>query len=216
VLIIGLTGAKSAGKTTAWNIIKERFPGAYEITLAKKLKDVCSLVSEVPRDWFDRQDRKEEFLDMPFYLSLERLLTIMSHYGADQVGLSSLRPHIGKVLFTPRQIAQYIGTEVLRAWYPDVHCDHALQSFLQSQASIGVITDIRFKSEVDFFRNRYPNEMSLLYIKNSEAEAKSETDSHASEKGFLQIKSQAYRIVNESSIDNLKQQIYNLLNQLGV
>lgn len=175
-IVIGLIGAKGAGKTTAFDVIKDEL-GVQEITLAAKLKDTCSKVFSVPRDHFDSHAFKEKDLDTPVNLNPLNLVQIFKEYDLKVDFNKYLRSHIGKILYTPRQIAQYVGTEVLRAYSPDIHCDWACKAITQE---VGVVTDMRFPNEFDYFYNNFTNFYSI-YVQNTGAEIKASKDSHASE-----------------------------------
>lgn len=217
--VIGLIGAKAAGKTTAAKIMRDLGLHIIEITLADKLKNVCAEVFEVPRDWFDFHNFKEKELEVPRYLTREILIQIFTSYDllTNPDFSKYLRPHIGKVLFTPRQIAQYVGTEVLRSVDPDIHCTSAVKAAAgttYTEESISVITDMRFPNEFEFFKKS--DEFYPIYIKNTAAEGVSGGDAHASEAHLKTLALKANKVENESSLEIFKKNLQNLLINLGV
>ncbi len=208
-MVIGLIGAKGAGKTTAFEVIKE-LGDVQEITLASKLKDVCSQVFNIPRFHFDSHKYKEKELANPVYLDATAVMDLFAEYdinpgkmeGASEGTVRAfydeyVRPHVGKVLHTPRQVAQYVGTEVLRAYKDDIHCTAAVAGVSKS---VGVVTDLRFPNEMAFFSSRYPNFIPV-YIANMKAEIAAGSDTHASEAHLKDLAAQAdFKITNNDSI----------------
>lgn len=206
-IVIGLIGAKGAGKTTAYEVIQAELD-VQEITLAAKLKDVSAEVTGIDRNWFDSHRFKEVDLNDPVFLTAPLLEKIWQLYG---VGTKApgffdkfVRPHVGQLLHTPRQIAQYVGTEVLRAYEPDIHCLEAAKAITKT---IGVVTDMRFPNEYDFFRKNYPR-FHTLYIQNNGAEIHAGKDTHASEAYLKDLARKAdVTVINDSSIKAFQEKV---------
>lgn len=216
--IIGLTGVKGSGKTTAFGILQELAAQAglgtvTEITLANRLKVACSLAFDIPRDHFDNPAVKEKELASPVYLDDENLLKVLSHFRATYDYDKHIRPHVGKVLHSPRKVAQYIGTEVLRAVDEWIHCNGAVQDLPQD--GLFVVTDMRFWNEFNFFADNKEIEFYPVYVANSKAETLAGTDSHASEKYVLEIAQRCQRIDNNGSLAELKAQLQTLLTKVS-
>lgn len=204
--VIALTGVKFSGKTTAFEYIRSLRPDVIEITLAGKLKDVCATVFDIPRDYFDRPDVKEKEMDTLVELETENLQAIFEHFdGYEIVFDKHIRPHIGKVLHTPRQVAQYVGTEVLRTVDPDVHCRHATRG--KPQDGIFVVTDMRFPNEFDFFAVDKTCQFHPFYIKNTGAECKAGDDPHPSESHIKDLAKRCTTIDNDSTVQEFYKRI---------
>lgn len=72
----------------------------------------------------------------------------------------------GTVLTSPRHIAQFVGTDLLRNCIdPDIHLKIAAGKMNSSK--INVVSDIRFKNEYDFFEKTIPGFFSM-YINRPE------------------------------------------------
>ena len=197
-LFVGFTGVKESGKTTAFEAIKKKYPQVEEVMLAKKLKDTCAEVLGIPRNYFDDQAFKEVLLDNPVYLSEDLVKGLYESYDLTVDYEQFVRPHIGKLLHTPREAAQYVGTEVLRAVDPDIHCNAAIK--FVPDAPVYIVTDMRFWNEFDFFNGNSEIEFSSFYIQNNKAEAKLGPNPHASEKFVLEIgKKCEYKIANDGT-----------------
>lgn len=197
-IIFSLIGAKGAGKTTAFNAITEVL-SVTEITFAKKLKDVSSKVLNIPRNYFDDQDLKEKELETPVYLNWDILDSIFFCFGVEVDYNKYIRPHIGKVLYTPRQIAQYIGTEVLRKFDINIHCIGALEDAKTLNNKVGVVTDMRFPNEFEYFKNQNIKFVPI-YIKNRTAEVIAAKDPHPSEAHIQELGAKASYVVDNGFI----------------
>lgn len=209
-IIIGLIGAKGSGKTTAFNAMKDAYPEIVELTLAGKLKDVCSQVFGIPREYFDSHNFKEKELDNPVYLTIGQLQNIFEAYDANPNYDTYLRPHVGKILLTPRQIAQYVGTEVLRTISHDIHCEFCVKG---KTGRIGVVTDIRFPNELAYFKSNYVN-FYPLYIKNTGAELAASQDGHRSESYYGELSAQALIFSADDTLEELKKKAVRTLRDI--
>jgi hypothetical protein len=217
MIVFGLIGAKGAGKTTAFKIMKELNPEIVEITLAKKLKETCANIFELPFEIFDDPKLKEKTLDIPIYLSRDSIEAILISFGQVLNFNAYIRHHIGKIFTTPRKAMQYIGTEILRSIDENIHCEQASENINGKKSA--VVTDIRFPSEAKFFQKNY-NDFLMLYIKNTHAEMAAQVDNHASERHLETLKKGALIIENETSIDafekNIKSTLKIFLDSKGV
>lgn len=214
-VIIGLVGAKGAGKTTAFKFIQAADDDAVEITLAAKLKDVCAQVFDIPRFHFDSHDFKEVELSNPAYMQADMVKSIFQKYDSLEGNEDKVRKHVGKILFTPRQIAQYVGTEVLRDLHPDIHCQAALKAADLTTTSLGIVTDLRFPNEFEFF-NKTAELFVPIYIKNTKAESYAAGDTHASEAYLFDLAKKSTKVDNESTIEDFQANLYKTLYALGV
>ena len=192
-ILIGLCGAKGSGKTTAFNAIKKVNNEISEITLANKLKNVCSEVFEIPRNHFDSHKYKEKELNNKIALDRDSVIRIFNAYEL-HVPDEIVDSHIGKILTTPRHIAQYVGTEVLRSIYNHIHCDVAIKNV---KSDIAIVTDLRFPDEIVFFKAHAPNFIPI-YIKNVYAESLAGNDQHESERHLYKLAQECpYVLVND-------------------
>lgn len=213
--IIGLTGVKTSGKSTAASIIKDVLgKEVEEMALADKLKNVCSEVFGIPRVFFDDQSLKEKDLENgPVKLSNYDISMVLEkyniHYSSREI--DSKYDVIGMKLKTPRKIAQIVGTEVLRkAGGEDIHCDS-----LDIKSKITIISDVRFGNEFDYFYNSN-NLFIPLYIKRDSAEKNVTEKSHASEKDIFNFTNRCIKIDNNKGIEELKTQIHNLFKEVNI
>ena len=160
--IIALCGFKQSGKSTAFDIIKNQNMGKVvkEAAFANRLKEVCSQVFSIPRNHFDDQEIKEVPFLNNIIMTKEAAIKILELYNMDKkvdgmVLADFIRNFKEKEMRTPRGIAQYIGTEFLRALRSDIHCE-TLNDIMKEQeetVDIFVVTDCRFLNEIEYFKN---------------------------------------------------------------
>lgn len=130
MILIGLTGLIGSGKNTVANLLKTH--GFEQDSYANSLKDVVASLFNWPRHLLEgdtdesRQWREE-----------------VDHWWARKLKIPN---------FTPRYAIQYVGTEVIRN---NLHTDmwmFNLESRLQNRTGNLVITDCRFRNEVDLIK----------------------------------------------------------------
>ena len=204
--IIGLVGPKQAGKTTVFDLLSS-MTLTNEVMLAGHLKDVCSSVFKVDRECFDLQGMKECPLEIPALLTERVLNDIIDAYqyplGMRRSQFNDCFKQVGRLMRTPREIAQIVGTDVLRAADPSIHLRMAELRFDPNRTN--VVTDLRFPNELAWV-NSLRGE--TWYIYRPEADLAAEEASHISEKGVPTMKGQCTRIIkNVSTIEYLTDQI---------
>lgn len=218
-VIIGLSGVKTSGKSTAADMIKELIPTAQEAALADKLKNTSSEVFGVPREYFDKQDLKElAFSDGAKELTSDAIDAILRSFGIvmSKKQIELTYNIIGMKLETPRKIAQIVGTEVLRAaGDEDIHCKN-----VKLNDGVTVISDLRFPNEFNYFSDLSSTDNQIifvpLYIQRDEAEQYVTEDSHPSEKCVFEFSGNCQKINNNGSLEDTRKQIVNVLNERGL
>lgn len=145
--VIGLTGFAKSGKSTAAEILKSL--GGQEVAFAKHLKDVCSVVFGVPRGHFDDQAFKETKLDFARIITNSDIERILNYFEVPSRFIpEAMLKHYLVEMTTPRHIAQYIGTEVLRTIDQDIHIKMAFKLNANSSAQFLICSDMRFDNEL--------------------------------------------------------------------
>ena len=138
--IIGLIGAKGAGKTTAYNIIGDMVL-TNEIMIARKLKTVCADVLCIPEEMFADPIIKERPFEMAHILTTIDLGYILRKFNLLGHLPMVIAKHNGTVLLSPRHAAQYIGTEILRDIDHRVHVRGAISGI--DTGRFNVVTEDR-------------------------------------------------------------------------
>jgi hypothetical protein len=214
-IVIGLVGVKTSGKSTAANIIKNILgENVIESALADKLKKASSEVFGVPRWAFDSQLLKERQFIFPRTLGRNEIESVLSMFGitpTDEL-MSRYSKVTGMELNSPRQIAQIVGTEILRnAGDEDIHCKNVNLS-----DKITIISDIRFPNEFSYFKNLSNAYFLPFYIQRDEAENKITPDSHSSETSVFMFRDKCIKINNNDGLQDLEKQIKSHLRCTGL
>ena len=199
MVIIGLIGSRGAGKTTVYNIINRLTP-TNEIMIAKKLKSVCADVLCIPESDLNDPAVKEIPFAEPHILTaidLEYILRKFDIYGHLPMAVAK---HAGRPLLSPRDAAQYVGTEIVRDIDHQIHVKAAMGYAMDG--ILNVVTDIRFLNEYLAFSDKYPT-FELWYVKRDVAEAAAANDTHPSELGINLLRRYANKIIdnNGSMVD---------------
>ena len=202
--IIGLIGSRGAGKTTAYNIISRLMP-TNEIMIARKLKTVCADILCIPESDLNDPAVKEIPFAEPHILTtidLEYILRKFDIYGHLPMAVAK---HAGRGLKSPRDAAQYVGTEVVRDIDHQIHMKTAMRDAMDG--ILNVVTDIRFLNEYLAFSDAYPD-FELWYIKRDVAESNAAADTHPSERGINLLRRYANRVIeNNGTIAGLQSAI---------
>jgi len=179
-LVLGFSGKKQSGKSTACQIIRSYNQNMIEVSLASKLKETCARVFDIELKSFDCNIRKEMELCDPIVLKSYHILNILeSYFDSYQISQDFLNKHEGKILISRRHILQYVGTEILRSIDNEVHTKALWKKMQMSPEAIFVISDIRFPNEYSFFKDKLGDKFQCYYVKRNEAESK--VDGHSSE-----------------------------------
>jgi dephospho-CoA kinase len=221
--VIGLVGVKASGKTTTTSILKDLISKktqdtVKEVALADKLKDVCSSAFNIPRNTFDCQKYKE----IPF--SIFNLKTTLEKHHIEYICKEFSREEeyrkadfskiIGTQLTSARNIAQIVGTEVLRSLGDeDIHCKS-----ISMDADINIISDIRFPNEYEYFKKLEEQEsirFHPLYVYRKKAENEIDLEnSHGSETSVFLIKDRCLQIDNNGTLEDLRKNIEYIVKEM--
>lgn len=201
-IIIAFAGYKGSGKTTAFEIVKNKYSEVYEVTLAKHLKTVLSQVFEIPINYFKDPNLKDLELENEVYLEKEQIASVIKAFNKEPIYDTQVRPFMGKVLYTPRTLMQFIGTEILHKIDPLIHTKYAVSNMPDSGTVI--VTDIRFYKEFLYFEENFKKEFNLFYINNLNAETLAYKDKHSSEKELDFFKSRGIYIDNNGYLEDFK------------
>lgn len=198
IKIFGLVGFAKAGKSTFLDIFKKEF-GAEEVMLANHLKNTSSDVFLIPRSHFDDQSIKEVPFKTPIELTSGHILDICRRFDiSEDVAMSSLAmKHVGTMLTSPRHIAQYIGSELLRSLDSDIHIKTAIRKMNESSSEIFVVSDIRFMNELEAF-SKYDNFTSVA-IKRDAVAPKDLKKVHQSEAAIPSIQERCNFILENNT-----------------
>lgn len=200
-MIIGITGVKNSGKSTAAKLIREIFGsyGSEEVMLANKLKDLCCEFYNITRQQLEDREVKEGVCGERT-LSPEEIRNIFNRFRVVLVPEQYLKMEIKHA--SPRQFLERVGTSLLRAYNEDIHLENLPWNNINK--SVIIVSDVRFPNEGQFIRKRGGR---LLYIANSNAE--SGITQSPSEQAVLETRKLADWVVTNDgkNLENLRMQL---------
>lgn len=209
--IVAFCASKKSGKSTAFEFFKEYYPGEVEeIALAGHLKTVCSKVFNIDMKYFVYQNLKEVELDTFVVLNMKNIISIFKEFNIENSDIvTTVKPHMGKILMTPRSLLQYVGTEVLHPIDPLIHAKKAIG--LKDPNKLTIITDLRFINEHRFLRDQKNFEFDGYYIDNRAAAEAASTDLHPSERELDTFKHDLLHIDNNGSLNQFRENIKSIV-----
>lgn len=204
--VIGLTGFAKSGKSTAAEILKSL--GGEEVAFAKHLKDVCAAVLDIPRNHFDDQNFKEILFKKAIVLTKEDIIDILAMFEVpDRFVPSAILAHQGVELQSPRHVAQYVGTEILRTIDQNIHINMAFKMAAASSAPFLICSDMRFDNELKAVAQ---NNGLSIGISRKKATPSNLENLHPSEKEIPTLISQCdLAVENEGTIEDLQNSVRN-------
>lgn len=215
-LVIGFTGIAGAGKTTSVDVLKELLPNKtiVEVALASKLKQVLSEIFNVDSKFLNDPVLKEEEFNNPIFLNTDFINEVFYGFGVkDQDFDKHVRPHIGKILLSFRELMQYVGTDILRNYDSEIHCKKMLEQVNSLKSNeLPIISDIRFTSEYEFCKNNFSN-FKCFYLERFSSATNSR---HISELEVKDIAKYCLKVDNKGNKLELKQQWDSILKSLNI
>lgn len=211
--IIGLTGFAKSGKSTAAEILKGM--GGKELAFAKHLKDVCSVVFNIPRDHFDDQAIKEVRFDFERTIQESDILQILNYFEiSGRFVPETILRHKGVRLTSPRHVAQYIGTEMLRNIDSNIHINMAFKLNADAQTAFLICSDVRFYNELCAVKD---GSGLMVGISRKAVVPADLQNLHPSEKEIPNLISKSNVIIeNESTIEEFQNEVKDtMLEYLG-
>lgn len=205
--IIGITGLKGSGKDTIGDIICKNFD-FQKVAFADKLKDIVSVLFDWDRKMlsgFTPEDRAireqpDEFWSKKFEKE-----------------------------FTPRMALQKIGTEVMRNNLDKSIWVYCLERKLINEDGNFVITDVRFRNEIEMIRRlggtiirvergdrpewwNLAGEFNILNTDEYNGKFLPLMKVHNSERDWIDIDNPATIFENNGTIEDLEKEVVNFMN----
>ena len=147
-MILGLSGKALAGKDTVADYLIDHYFWTRKTGFATNLKLACMEVFNLTEFQVFEQAGKSAKLDTAVVVDVDMLVSLLNWMGkTHEVSLNDRDySHIvGENLHTPRDILQFVGTEVMRYYASDYHMEVVFRSVDRSENVI--ITDVRFPNE---------------------------------------------------------------------
>lgn len=213
--LIVFVGPRNSGKDTCASIVQEMGAGP-TVKFAGPLKSICSNLFGIPLADFEDATKKEAAGEYRITsLTVGSLAYSMQAWvpmtqKEERDALRAFANHVGTILSTPRQVLQYVGTEMIRAVDGDWHCKAAFSGVSGDLTDDFVVTDCRFPNEYDFLvKNHAP---TFYYVERPLAEAQLNAATHASELEILKVREKIGNVIhNTGTVDDLRamlQQIF--------
>lgn len=210
-MIIAFAGKMGSGKDTAAEFLKEQ--GFETVAFADNLKEMAMKIFRLSKEQCYNQELKMKFFTYPLELNIGHIARAMT-YAEERNGFK-LTNEIAMKLYslldnpvklnTPREILQYLGTEMLRNCidknYHALVVKHKIDSTGMKKVAI---TDCRFPNERHFVK-RWGGLNVLIKRPSKNITTTSGLVAHASENSLGEDKEYNYIINNDTSLDALKE-----------
>jgi hypothetical protein len=150
-VIIGFSGKALSGKDTSADFILEEFRFDEKVGFASNLKAaVIEIFNLSVNDVYD-QNLKGRLLEEPVITNSSHAQKILDWMRrTHKTGSINLERFTSKTLTSPRDILQFVGTDVMRSICYTYHTD-IIESKLTTGKKI-VICDVRFHNEIDLIK----------------------------------------------------------------
>lgn len=209
--IIAFCGSKGSGKSTSATIFKDNYKGpTEELAFAGHLKKVCSETFSIDMKYF--LDPKLKEVELQNYVTLRAvdIKVVFNKFDITDFDYDKhIRPHMGQVFDTPRQLLQYVGTEVLHPLDPLIHVKMTLKN--KDSNKLSIITDLRFSQEFNSLKTR--SDFLPVYVYNVKAENSAQSDTHASEQQLKLFKEHCEKMDNNGDLGDLTRSVVGLIDK---
>lgn len=205
-MIIGITGLANSGKDTVAEIIKKILEKNNQyyfkiLPLAKKLKEVVSILTSIPVEKFENRDFKERLTNIQsfwyFVNDNNKKLPYVKYKGSSLIeGWKLIKP-------TNREVLIEVGTTIFRSYNPDIWINLLLESYRPLLDDI-IIPDIRFDNEAEEIK-KYPKTI-IIEVVRPNIEKLNQISERGIDKKYID-----YTILNDSGLDELEEKIKEIL-----
>lgn len=218
-MILGFSGKALAGKDVAADYLIANYNWDVKTGFAYNLKVACSEILNMDLEAFTTQVGKCAMLAEPVktdYCLVEKIVQWMSK--THDVTMDSIDHNrlIGRVLKTPRDILQFVGTDIMRSYSHNYHRDVLILSL--SEDNNVIVTDVRFPNEADIIRSsggyviRVERPIALRRLYGEVSNTK-----HKSEVALDTWDDWDYTLNNDGKeLDSLYRKIDNMVDILGI
>lgn len=214
-MLIGFGYTAGVGKDTVCDYLSEKH-GWIKRSFADNLKKCSSSVFNLPIEFFYDQELKKKKLDRPIPFNLYYFSSIISWMNKSVDGLcipinyEVYKEHMYKVFCTPRDILQFVGTEIMRTHCSNYHIITCLNGI--DVNTNYAICDIRFPNEGEAILERGGVCVEVV----SDSFLFGDNKKHASEVAMENWGRWAFRLVNkkEEGFDVLYGKIDKLLEDI--
>lgn len=201
-MIIGLSGKALSGKDTTADYLVDYYGFDSKVGFATNLKEMVVEVFGLTYDDVNDQVLKARQFKHRITISEgyinNLVLWVNKTHNVENVDFTSF---LGKVLSTPREVLQFVGTDFVRSICSSYHVDVIRKKVLSTNNL--VITDVRFRNEVDFIKDLY----GMVVRLNRNVYMVGGRKGHPSETSLDDFSGWDYVLNNNGSIENLYSKI---------
>lgn len=137
--IIGISGTKRSGKTTAQKVFEKH--GYKSLNFASALKDI------VCRTFKINDNVLESLKDIQFKMPIDYNHKLLSYELSHELNADI---SINKDFYSYREFMQYIGTDIIRTYDKDWHINKLDKKIKSNTFGKYCIGDVRFPNEYDY------------------------------------------------------------------
>lgn len=209
-----LSGFAKSGKDTIAEMIISELSSEHNLNakgyyLAYRLKKTCALLTGLPMSHMTEQSLKEVPFKEPFVLDSLHIAIIEDQFEI-KIPQEIVSKVLGRNLIHPRQVMQFVGTEILRHSSADIHCIKTMEVVTKEKPDLFLITDCRFFNELEYFSGS-----DALFVKRDSAMPVMSDDLHSSEKIMFEIMNTIPNIHNNSTLVDLRSKAKDIANNLA-
>lgn len=220
-MILGLSGKALSGKDTTADYLIDKHGWYGKTALAENLKRACMRIFGLSENQVFSQSGKSSKLTPPIKITYSDVYDIISWMRKthsvsiyDKTVADLDNKFVGRVLKTPRDILQFVGTDIMRYFVPDYHVEVIFRSIPTEKNFI--ITDIRFPNEAKVVLDNggYLVRIKRDFSLRSENGVKIDTN-HLSETALDSWSEWSYVLNNNTnSLDTLYKDIDNMVGDI--
>ena len=202
-MIMGLCGTKGSGKDTVAEMMF-KISGFKKISFADPLKEACSTALGIPIYHFHEPDLKDKDLETPVVINIDTIQALVFEVSKYYKGLINIGILVDKadgvVLNSPRQILQYVGTDLFRELIDNEIWLKCFEERIKSMDGHIVCTDARFPNERQLLKK-----LGAVLVFIERPDNSHRLDTHISENQFQD--NYDVHIINDRPLHLLKQDI---------
>lgn len=189
-LVVGLHGPAGSGKDTVGDYLVNTCGWTKKLSYAANLKQMCRDIFFLSRFDVEEQAGKQALFTKPLTFTDRNLGSVMywmsrthGSYPLRKGSKEKVRSLVGTKLKNPRDVLQFVGTDICRELVPSYHLDIVNQQIKEEPSGKFVVTDVRFPNEGDLILDVFSGHVFLLEREN--IETKNINRKHPSESSML-------------------------------
>jgi hypothetical protein len=215
MILFAMAGQMGSGKDTAAKHLVDAH-GFTKLAFADNLKEMCKAAfSLTDYDVYDEEGKFKKFQE-PVTLTPDHLRKIIvwalrvNGFEFGEEVIDKCLALKGKVFETPREVLQFVGTEICRmVIHPDFHAEVVRMKIEREGLQKVVISDCRFLNEREAVK-KWRGTNVLITGRTTQHEASDFSKGHASENSLGSESEYDVTIVNNGTLEEL----YNMVDQL--